>query len=384
MATHERYVVDHLGYRPQLDGLRAVAVLCVIAIHSLQTFEIGWSREVLTGGFAGVNLFFVLSGFLITSLLMEEWTTNGQITVRRFYERRALRLFPALFAVLVVQVCYSMASGTAGAVEWRTLWMVVLYISNFGYAFSSISPGLAHTWSLGVEEQFYLVWPLLLLALLRRGMSHRTLIVLIAAGLAASTLDSIVSWSVDPVWHHIYTRTDINAVALLIGAALAVIVRRGIANKRILRPIAILGWICFGVAVAMLKITTAPTYMGGLLFLSLAAAGMVVGAVTGTGPFTRLLTLRITAWVGKRSYGLYLWHVPIIVAVEEQVIFFPQLMRALTAVVLTFAMAAISFRFIEQPFLRRKSRFAFDRQTESAAGPSQLPINAPQSPERVN
>jgi peptidoglycan/LPS O-acetylase OafA/YrhL len=260
--------------------------------------------------------------------------------------------------------------------------MVVLYISNFGYAFSSISPGLAHTWSLGVEEQFYLVWPLLLLAMLRRGMSHRTLLVLIAAGMAASTLDSIVSWSVDPVWYHIYTRTDINAVALLAGAALAVIMRRGIANLRIVRPIAMLGWICFGVALVVLKINTAPTYMGGLLLLSLAAAGMVVGAVTGTGPFGQLLTLRVTAWIGKRSYGLYLWHVPIIIAVEEQMTFLPQLMRALTAVVLTLGVTASSYRFIEQPFLRRKSRIAFNRTPGSATRPSQLQINAAQSPER--
>ena len=127
MARRDRYVLDHLGHRPQLDGLRAVAVAAVVAIHSLQVFDWSWSKSFLTGGFAGVDLFFVLSGFLITSLLLEEWKETGQISVPRFYARRALRLLPALFVVVVAQACYSVATGNqdwwSGAASdwWRPM-----------------------------------------------------------------------------------------------------------------------------------------------------------------------------------------------------------------------------------------------------------------------
>jgi peptidoglycan/LPS O-acetylase OafA/YrhL len=165
-------------YEPALDGVRGVAILCVILHHA----------RLLPGGFLGVDAFFVLSGFLITSLLLQEWRTHRTISLRLFYERRALRLLPALAALLapalLVLVLMATAGG-AGADELRPLAQGIgfgaFYLANFARATGLGLGALAHLWSLAAEEQFYLVWPIVLLVCLRRGASPARVCVVLAA-----------------------------------------------------------------------------------------------------------------------------------------------------------------------------------------------------------
>ena len=160
-----------LGYRPSLDGLRAVAILLVVAVLP---------RSWLPGGTLGVDLFFVLSGFLITTLLLEERGATGDVSLPHFYARRALRLLPALWLLLIVYVAYGLANGHHGLPS-HVLGAAAIgagHVANFFAAAGSPNQAhyLVHLWSLAQEEQFYLLWPIVLLALLRRGVSTRTLL----------------------------------------------------------------------------------------------------------------------------------------------------------------------------------------------------------------
>jgi len=173
-----------LGYRPALDGIRGAAVLAVMLFHFGAPFD--------QGGFLGVDAFFVLSGFLITALLIEEWSRTGGIAFRRFYTRRALRLLPALFAMLllVTVVVALIAPRDVQEATWRGTVVTLLYAANWQKVFSSQSVGLlGHTWSLSIEEQFYVLWPPLLLLLLRHRLSLHwlTLVAAVLAVASAST-----------------------------------------------------------------------------------------------------------------------------------------------------------------------------------------------------
>ncbi|HLY66186.1 MAG TPA: acyltransferase, partial [Chloroflexota bacterium] len=171
----------HLGYRPALDGIRGAAVLAVMLFHFGAPFD--------QGGFLGVDAFFVLSGFLITSLLVEEWARNAGISFRGFYLRRALRLLPALLVMLLGAgaVAATIAPPEMREGTWRGIAVTLLYVANWQKVFSDQSVGvLGHTWSLSIEEQFYILWPPLLCLLLRRRLSLRWLTA-IAAALAVTS-----------------------------------------------------------------------------------------------------------------------------------------------------------------------------------------------------
>lgn len=158
-----------LSYRPELDGLRGISILLVFVHH--------FYHPVLPGGFLGVDIFFVLSGFLITSLLLQEWDSKGSINLRDFYIRRALRLMPALLALVLVLGVFAafFLSGDGALLTYQGIWLTLSYVSNWLYAFHYVSPNnpLGITWSLAIEEQFYLLWPVILRFVLRSGISRR-------------------------------------------------------------------------------------------------------------------------------------------------------------------------------------------------------------------
>ena len=178
-----------LGYRPELDGLRGLAVMAVMAYHCDL-------RRFIPGGFLGVDLFFVLSGFLITALLLREHRRSGRIHLPRFYLRRALRLFPALFVMLVV-CCVWAALRTKpdrAAVIYRAAALTVCHAANAAPCWSMPMDLLGHAWSLSLEEQFYLVWPIFLVVLLRFGASPRRIAWLVVLGMAASASARMGLW----------------------------------------------------------------------------------------------------------------------------------------------------------------------------------------------
>ncbi len=228
-------IVPALGYRPGLDGLRAFAVVAVILYHG----DVSWAR----GGFLGVDVFFVLSGFLITSLLLTEHGATGRVDLGRFWSRRARRLLPALFGVLLGVALYAATWGHPtelgrirgdgiASLLYVSNWRFVLDGSSYFSLFQAPSP-LAHTWSLAIEEQWYLLWPLVLLGLLRVLKVRLNLVALTCGALAAGSavlMAALFHSGADP--SRAYYGTDTRAQALLIGAALVGPVERCASEAR--------------------------------------------------------------------------------------------------------------------------------------------------------
>lgn len=212
-----------LGYRRGLDGLRGVSILAVVADHA--------RLLPARAGFLGVDVFFVLSGFLITSLLLEEWQQARRISLKKFYLRRTLRLLPALFAALVLIDAYTwiFVSPAYGAMSARDALTALFYSSNWVHIMDVQRPGIfAHTWSLSIEEQFYLIWPLALIWLLRRTSSRLSLLRWIVLGIFLSEMTRIALTATYTEWLRMYCGTDTRADALLIGCAISVVLSSGL------------------------------------------------------------------------------------------------------------------------------------------------------------
>jgi peptidoglycan/LPS O-acetylase OafA/YrhL len=323
-----------LGYRPALDGMRGLSVLAVIAYHG-RIFG-------LRNGFLGVDIFFVLSGFLITTLLVEEWHSRRDIRFGRFYMRRILRLFPALAALVVL---YALVA------DWRPALVAGLYVTNWAAALWGYSPGyLGHTWSLAIEEQFYLLWPPLLYLLLRCGVSRRALVGAALGGAAAAA--GLRAW----LWAHgasagrVHYGLDVRADSLLVGAA-AGLAWAGGWLPRAGTGLRVAGALAVAVLIGcLLRDPSTETffYRGGYTLVALAAAVWMT-AVLRRPPAP--LTHPALLWIGRRSYGLYLWHYPILRW------FAGRGWPLAVGIALSFAVAAASFVWIEQPFLRLKRRY---------------------------
>lgn len=320
-----------LGHRPALDGLRGVAVLLVMLAHGhVWLFDHG-------GGRAGVTLFFALSGFLITALLVEELRDRGRVDLRAFYIRRALRLLPAL--VVLVAVLVALGWVTSGEALWS-----LSYVGNWYRAAGGDLGLLSHVWSLAIEEQFYIVFPVVFVALGRR---PRVLGLVLVGTAVSSVLWRFHLWATTENGPRIYNGADTRADAILLGCALGVWFASGRARR-----VPMLAGIA-GLA-GLLLVTTAE----GLRFhtwgatIAAVSSVMVVAFVVDRGaPVLELAPLRRC---GRLSYGLYLWHVPLLWWFGERA---PLTLPVVAVVlVLSFVAADASMRLVEQPFLRLKRR----------------------------
>jgi peptidoglycan/LPS O-acetylase OafA/YrhL len=363
-------------YLPGLDGLRAIAVAAVVVYH----LNFGWAQ----GGLLGVAVFFTLSGYLITDILLGQWDKTGRIQLGDFWLRRARRLLPALIVMLVVVAVWVNTLDRAQLPGFRgDVAASALYVSNWWYIaqhasyyaqFAAPAP-LDHLWSLAVEEQFYLLWPWLVLlgvlavgvrgGKLSAGARYRMAAVTVAiAGVSAVAMAMLYHPGTDPT--RVYEGTDTRAFGLLFGAALAMgwPSRRDRLHRAVTLLLDLVG--VAGLAVIGLLIWRTNQYSpfmfrGGLVLLSLATV-LVVAAVTVPGSLLgRLLGLAPLRWVGVRSYGIYLWHYPLIVLTA------PALMagglsmpRAVAAAVASVAVAALSWKYVEEP-VRRGFRRGFTR-----------------------
>ncbi|WP_084106157.1 acyltransferase family protein [Demequina sp. NBRC 110056] len=351
-----RPVGSHATYRPGLDGLRALAVVGVVAYH----LGAPWAP----GGLMGVGVFFTLSGFLITTILLRTWQERGDLDLGRFWLRRARRLVPALVAVVAVTLGVTAVIAPAdGMARLRESLAGLLYASNWttiaageSYFDRFAGPGpLDHLWSLAIEEQFYLVWPLLLLGLL--ALTRRRLWRVAGATLGLAAVSFLAMWLLaEPGFDHtrVYQGTDTRAGGLLIGAALAIAMvafRTGSSKPSPERTpwwLDILGLVALAVVGWQLATTDAyamSLYGGGLALLSVATAVVVAAASHQRGLVGWLLGLAPLRWLGERSYGIYLWHMPIIA-------FLPAALgpwTAALAVPLTLVLAWASWRWLEDP-----------------------------------
>jgi len=355
-----------MGYLPGLDGVRALAVIGVLLYHA----DLTW----ISGGFLGVDVFFVLSGFLITSLILEEYDRSGRIDFAKFYLGRARRLLPALILMLA-------AVAVAAAFIWRDAASSVradtiasiFYVNNWWYILNDASyfefigrpPLLKHLWSLAVEEQFYLVWPAVAFLLMKSWGRRGVRLTAIALALLSTAWMITLSVSngfpeyADP--SRAYFGTDSHAMGLLVGAALATFWRPGrlkadvsTGAKAIITVTgigALLAVIGFFLLVG--EFTPWMYQRGGFLLLALVVALLIAMATHPASPLGPWMGTQPWRYIGQRSYGLYLWHWPIFMltrpTLDVPLDGIPLLVLRLG---LTFAIAEVSFRFVEMPIRR--------------------------------
>ena len=346
---------------PALDGLRAVAVGLVLLFHL--------RVRGFAAGFVGVDVFFVISGFLITSLLLNEIHRTGRVSLRDFWARRARRLLPALSVVLVVVAvvtAYTAAYSQKGLVRGDLL-ATTFYVANWHFirttsyfANVGVESPLLHTWSLAIEEQFYLLWPLVVSALTAVVLRRRGLLLaLLSAGIVVSAGLLALRWMPDAT-ERAYMGTDSRVFEPLIGALGAVLVLDPRVRARIDRwgPwIAAVGAMGIAAAVMTIRSQTPWYYRGGALMLSAGTLFVVVAVwLRRAGPIGRVLRSAPFAWIGLISYGLYLWHWPIALWLGARATSGTGLVwrRILTAV-LTLGAATVSFYLMERPIRRRLS-----------------------------
>jgi peptidoglycan/LPS O-acetylase OafA/YrhL/lysophospholipase L1-like esterase len=350
-----------LGYMPALDGVRAMAVVAVLLYHA----DVSWAG----GGYLGVDAFFVLSGFLITSLLLAEWRDEGRIALSAFWARRARRLLPALFLVLAAVAAYGALMAAPLELEHlRNDGLSALgYVANWGQIFSHQSyfesfaapSPLRHTWSLAIEEQFYLVWPLLVAGVLRwRRGSIRSLTAVTGVLLAASAAWMIVLYEpgIDPT--RVYYGTDTRAQSLLMGALLALLLtrlRRPLGTKAtgLLHGGALVAALWIGWIWAHTSEDAGWLYRGGFTLCAL-LVGIVIASVTRPMPglLGALLSVRPLRWIGAISYGLYLWHWPLYVLISQERTGLDGMSLLAARLAATFATATVSFYVVERPIRR--------------------------------
>ncbi|KAA1424507.1 acyltransferase [Mumia zhuanghuii] len=341
---------------PGLDGVRAVAVLLVVLFHVAPSW--------LPGGFVGVDVFFVLSGFLITTVLMEDAARAHHFDLPSFWVRRARRLVPAATAMIVVVAALTLVVGrdtgaglrwqVLGGLTWTSNWFQVA--QGWAYAEQGQPPVLNHLWSLGIEEQFYVVWPAIL-ALGLLVMSRRRLAgAMLALALCSAALMGALYDPGDPT--RAYVGTDTHVFGLLIGGALALarvphLLRsdRPTASSRsraVMTALGAAGLVALVAYAALVPWSGAATYRGGLLVASLASAAVVLAAANRT-PLAAALSLAPLRWVGARSYGIYLWHWPLIVFATRIAPPDRAVLAGVLAVLASVAVAAGSYRFVEMP-----------------------------------
>jgi peptidoglycan/LPS O-acetylase OafA/YrhL len=359
-------MTDRLRYLPALDGLRALAVAGVLCYHG----QLGWAP----GGFLGVDLFFVLSGFLITSLLLREWSSSSTISLRAFWARRARRLLPALLLVLFAVVLY--AATLAAPDELRTIrgdtlatlgyvanWRFIFSHQSYFQQFAAPSP-LKHVWSLAIEEQFYLLWPLLVFAVLRvRKGSPRALAVVSTVLLTASVVAMAVLHQPGHDPSRVYYGTDTRAQSLLVGALLAMLMLRVPGPTRRTTRIALQSaGIVAAAALAYMWATVSDRsdslYEGGLLLQAVLVAVVIATVVQHkAGLLGALFSFAPLRWIGRISYGLYLWHWPVFVALDPERVGLGGYRLFAVRAAVTFGAATLSYYLVEMPIRRGELNF---------------------------
>jgi peptidoglycan/LPS O-acetylase OafA/YrhL len=355
-----------LGYQPALDGLRALAVGAVLLYHG----GVSWA----SGGFLGVDVFFVLSGFLITSLLVTEWQRTGGIAILSFYGRRLRRLLPALLLVIAAVLLYAITIAPTSQLHdlrgdilatlgYATNWRWIAGSNGYFDAFALPSP-LKHTWSLAVEEQWYLIWPIAVFAMLKvtreRGRRLGLAIGVTAALCALSTIWMISLYTPGADPSRVYYGTDTRAQELLAGALLALVcahLGRYVVHQRV-RPIVVvsgmlgLGWIVW--LCADVTDRTTWLYQGGLVIFAFVVCLVVLAAIQPRNAVRAVLSPAWLRWIGAISYGLYLWHWPIYVVLTTRRTGLEGAWLLLARLAITVMLATASYYLVELPVRRGK------------------------------
>ena len=354
-----------MGYLPGLDGLRAVAIIGVLLYHA----GIDW----MPGGFLGVDVFFVISGFLITSLILEEYDRSGRVNFTKFYLGRARRLLPAVAVLLIaVGLAVLIVYQDALSAFREDALATVFYVNNWWYIFVDQSyfesvgrpPLLKHLWSLSVEEQFYLIWPAFALLLMRSGgrplVRRLALVLAIASTVWMAVLSIRNGYPVDADPSRAYFGTDSHSMGLLVGAALATMWRPGRLSTQVPRGAQL---VITGIGVTSLAAVigfylfvgefTPWLYRGGFLALAFFTTALIA-AVTHPASFLGpALGTGVLRYIGRRSYGIYLWHWPIFMVTRPGIdVEWSEPVTFVVRIALTLVIAELSYRLVEMPIRR--------------------------------
>ena len=356
-----------LGYLPGLDGLRAVSVLAVLAFHHY--FIGGHEPGFAPGGFLGVEVFFVVSGYLITSLLLTERRKTGGVSLTRFWFRRGRRLLPALFALLSVVILYALLflpdsintlkSNTLAALSYTSNWWLI--ISHQSYASEAGRPGLLkHLWSLAIEEQFYLLWPPLLVFGLKKLGRVRMLRTMLGVALASTVLMGIlVSGSINSAYYGTETRLSGLLLGSMMAFSFAPYQIRGKPARGARYALDFFGVIGLVALLWSFRVFTFPSlptsntsvFKGGFLLVDVATLFVIAAVVHPLSDLGPILGCQPLRWIGVRSYSLYLWHYPIFCVTRSELdvpINNTWLLLAFR-LALSFGAAELSYRYVETP-----------------------------------
>ncbi|WP_396836933.1 acyltransferase family protein [Mycobacterium sp. ITM-2016-00317] len=340
--------------------MRAIAVVLVILFHAY--------HQPFTGGFVGVDIFFVISGFLITSLLVRESEREGRVSISRFYARRVRRILPASTVVVLVTVLatyhwlgFINGNNVAEDAKWTAIFAANVHFAVLGtdYFGAQLPPSpLQHMWSLGVEEQFYFVWPALFLILvfIARGARHRRALAgALSVIIVASLSWSILQTAINETWAYFSPLT--RAWELALGALVAVLAPSIARLKYAWLPTVLsVGGLC-AITVAAFLLTPDTRYPGSAVILPVAGGAALVAAGCIAKPtwIGRVLSVRPMQWIGARSYSMYLWHWPLLIIPARYLNKDLDLLQTTGLVALAVLASALTFRLVEDPI--RRSRF---------------------------
>ncbi|MEJ6400901.1 acyltransferase family protein [Nicoliella lavandulae] len=346
-------------YITGLDGIRAIAVIAVIIFHLLP--------YSIKGGYLGVSMFFSVSGYLITDLLMQEWERNKRISLKNFYYRRMRRLYPALVVMVFATGTYITLFQRNLLTNLRvTIWTNLLYVYNWweiGHGqsyfdrFQGESP-FTHLWSLSIEAQYYLIWPILLIILLKILRSRRRILYLLVPLSALATIWMTMVYHSTSNINRVYYGTDTRMFSILFGVTLAILLPSN-HFKKFLRPVInpILTWLGIlsmgGIIYLLFSLSgqAAATYNWGMGAISLLTVILIATCVNPNTSVNRLLTNPIFRWIGTRSYGIYLYQFPVMIFYEAKVLTIGAhpVANAIIEIAIILIISEISYRWIESP-----------------------------------
>lgn len=340
------------SYIPELDGIRGFAIFFVMIFHT--------GIPLFKGGFIGVDIFFVLSGFLICSILLKEHALNHKINLKHFYLRRILRLAPALLLLLAAYFLISYFSlFSQSKANFDSILIALFYSSNWVRAFNLHEMGLlSHTWSLSIEEQFYMLWPALLIVLLRIRSKKTVAIIISLIAISSWILRIILAYSGTAV-ERLYNGLDTRADALLTGCILAVILSSEKVNikkqntRKLVGYMGLLAVVFYSAILFNVSWRNLNMYYWASSVMQVLTAFLILHVICSKDSWiTRIFALKPVVWIGSISYGLYLWHDPVFEIMRING--YSQLGIAVIGSLITFSIAVLSYYIIEKPILALK------------------------------
>jgi len=329
-----------MTYNPSLDGLRAIAVLLVVLFHA--------KIPGVPGGFIGVDVFFVLSGFLITTILRAELTKTGRIQIFAFYWNRILRLYPPLILMLIAWF-FLMPIHLPDLDRVRNGAIALFYLSDYALAFGSLKGHLGHTWSLAVEEHFYMIWPFVLI--LTRTFEDKKFVIFCICLFTVATAWRVADFTLFESWSRTYHRFDTRLAGLTLGSAVAAWPGPNREGGSGIAAIVALTMIL--VASTLLQWGSLQSISIGMFLVHIASASLILSLRNAQGITSQILATKGLVYIGLLSYSIYLWHFPISKVLLK---FYSSGTTLALVLPITIIISALSFELMEKPLRKYRAK----------------------------